>query len=237
MRAEMRHYRAHCTAAHDARDARRAAARVRVAARRRARARRLGRRAPAVRSPMRSPSAPTTTPLPALAGARGRGHARSPWSPTGTSRCTTCSRASASRRHFAVVVTAAAVGAAKPDARPFRVALERLGVEAAACVHVGDDPVTDVAGARAAGLARAAARPQRARARTRSPTSRSSPRALGGGGMTPPVARDPVAARPGYAPAGRRGRRARHLARARHRAGRARAAQRRRHLLARPRCC
>jgi putative hydrolase of the HAD superfamily len=53
---------------------------------------------------------------------------------------------------FTAVVTAASVGAAKPDAKPFLVALELLGVEAAQCVHVGDDPVTDVAGARGAGL-------------------------------------------------------------------------------------
>jgi putative hydrolase of the HAD superfamily len=53
---------------------------------------------------------------------------------------------------FAAIVTAAAVGAAKPDAKPFLAALEQLGVEAARCLHVGDDPVTDVAGARAAGL-------------------------------------------------------------------------------------
>ena len=53
---------------------------------------------------------------------------------------------------FEAIVTAAAVGAAKPDPRPFHVALEHLGVEAARCLHVGDDPVTDVAGARAAGL-------------------------------------------------------------------------------------
>jgi putative hydrolase of the HAD superfamily len=53
---------------------------------------------------------------------------------------------------FDAVVTAAAVGAAKPDPRPFQVALERLGVEAAECVHVGDDPLTDVAGAEAAGI-------------------------------------------------------------------------------------
>jgi putative hydrolase of the HAD superfamily len=55
-------------------------------------------------------------------------------------------------RFFEVVVTAAAVGAAKPDPRPFQVALERLGVEGALCVHVGDDPLTDVAGAEAAGI-------------------------------------------------------------------------------------
>ena len=53
---------------------------------------------------------------------------------------------------FAAIVTAAEVGAAKPDPRPFRVALERLGVEAGDSVHVGDDPATDVAGAQAAGL-------------------------------------------------------------------------------------
>jgi putative hydrolase of the HAD superfamily len=53
---------------------------------------------------------------------------------------------------FGAVVTAAAVGAAKPDAAPFRAALDQLGVEAGRAVHVGDDPVTDVAGARAAGL-------------------------------------------------------------------------------------
>jgi putative hydrolase of the HAD superfamily len=53
---------------------------------------------------------------------------------------------------FDVIVTAAAIGAAKPDARPFQAALERLGSDAASTVHVGDDPVTDIAGARAAGL-------------------------------------------------------------------------------------
>lgn len=55
-------------------------------------------------------------------------------------------------RSFETVVTAAAVGASKPDPRPFQVALERLGVEAALCVHVGDDPLTDMAGAEAAGM-------------------------------------------------------------------------------------
>jgi len=53
---------------------------------------------------------------------------------------------------FGAVVTAAAVGVSKPDPRPFQIALERLGVEAARCVHVGDDPLTDVAGAEAAGI-------------------------------------------------------------------------------------
>jgi putative hydrolase of the HAD superfamily len=53
---------------------------------------------------------------------------------------------------FEAVITAAAVGAAKPDPRPFEVALSRLGVEASQCLHVGDDPSTDVAGAEAAGM-------------------------------------------------------------------------------------
>jgi putative hydrolase of the HAD superfamily len=53
---------------------------------------------------------------------------------------------------FKVVVTAAEVGVAKPDPRPFVGALERLGVEPALCVHVGDDPMTDVAGAEGAGI-------------------------------------------------------------------------------------
>lgn len=40
----------------------------------------------------------------------------------------------------------------KPAPRPFREALARLGVPAAHCVCVGDDPVTDVSGARALGI-------------------------------------------------------------------------------------
>jgi putative hydrolase of the HAD superfamily len=53
---------------------------------------------------------------------------------------------------FAAIVTAAAVGAAKPDPKPFAVALSHLGIEASQCVHVGDDPMTDIAGAEAAGI-------------------------------------------------------------------------------------
>ena len=44
------------------------------------------------------------------------------------------------------------VGVRKPAAEIFRLTLEKLGVDAAQAVHVGDDPVLDVAGARAAGL-------------------------------------------------------------------------------------
>jgi putative hydrolase of the HAD superfamily len=55
--------------------------------------------------------------------------------------------------HFSAIVTAAEVGVAKPDPRPFQVALERLGVEPEQCLHVGDDAETDIAGAAAAGVA------------------------------------------------------------------------------------
>jgi putative hydrolase of the HAD superfamily len=54
--------------------------------------------------------------------------------------------------HLEVIVHSAGVGAAKPDPRPFAVALERLALAADECVHVGDDPVRDGEGARAAGL-------------------------------------------------------------------------------------
>jgi putative hydrolase of the HAD superfamily len=40
----------------------------------------------------------------------------------------------------------------KPHAEAFLVAVERLGVPRSQCVHVGDDPECDVAGAHAAGL-------------------------------------------------------------------------------------
>lgn len=50
------------------------------------------------------------------------------------------------------VIRPADAGAAKPDARIFRVALERLGVAPADALYVGNDDVEDVRGARAAGL-------------------------------------------------------------------------------------
>lgn len=52
---------------------------------------------------------------------------------------------------FAAVVVSSAAGAAKPDPRPFRLALEALGLEPEAVWHVGDSP-EDEAGARAAGV-------------------------------------------------------------------------------------
>ena len=44
------------------------------------------------------------------------------------------------------------VGVSKPDERIFRIALERIGVDAAAAVMVGDSWANDIAGARAAGI-------------------------------------------------------------------------------------
>lgn len=53
---------------------------------------------------------------------------------------------------FEAVVTSAEIGAAKPDPRPFAVALEALGVDPGDAVHAGDDLDADVGGARAAGV-------------------------------------------------------------------------------------
>jgi putative hydrolase of the HAD superfamily len=53
---------------------------------------------------------------------------------------------------FEFSLAAGEVGVAKPDPRIFAVALERAALPAAAVLHVGDDPVADVEGARAAGL-------------------------------------------------------------------------------------
>ena len=50
------------------------------------------------------------------------------------------------------VVTSAAVGARKPDARAFEAALAAAGCGAAEALHVGDSATEDVAGARAAGI-------------------------------------------------------------------------------------
>lgn len=54
--------------------------------------------------------------------------------------------------YFDDVIISDAVGVAKPDARIFDLALERLGVGAAESMYVGDHPQIDIAGARAAGL-------------------------------------------------------------------------------------
>jgi HAD superfamily hydrolase (TIGR01509 family) len=55
-------------------------------------------------------------------------------------------------RFFEAVVTSADAGVAKPDPAIFRKALERLGVEPARALHVGDERI-DEEGALAAGMA------------------------------------------------------------------------------------
>jgi putative hydrolase of the HAD superfamily len=53
---------------------------------------------------------------------------------------------------FAVSLTAADVGVAKPHARAFERVVQALGLDASEVIYVGDDPHLDIAGARAAGL-------------------------------------------------------------------------------------
>lgn len=53
---------------------------------------------------------------------------------------------------FDAVIISGEIGVAKPDAVPFQLAIERLGVESTDVWHVGDSLVTDVGGARAAGV-------------------------------------------------------------------------------------
>ena len=57
------------------------------------------------------------------------------------------------RPYFEVLVVSALVGHTKPEPGIFRAALEQLGSPADRALHVGDDPVNDLAGARRAGLA------------------------------------------------------------------------------------
>jgi len=51
-----------------------------------------------------------------------------------------------------LIVTSALVGWEKPDPRVFRAALDGLGVEPEAALHVGDQPKSDVAGALGVGM-------------------------------------------------------------------------------------
>ena len=53
---------------------------------------------------------------------------------------------------FDAVVISGEVGVAKPDPAIFQVALRDLGVGPEQAWHIGDDPLTDIAGAHAAGL-------------------------------------------------------------------------------------
>ena len=54
--------------------------------------------------------------------------------------------------YFDFVVTSAGAGAAKPSPVIFERALAQANVTAAEAVHVGDDPITDMRGAREAGM-------------------------------------------------------------------------------------
>jgi putative hydrolase of the HAD superfamily len=56
------------------------------------------------------------------------------------------------RPHFEFVIDSGVVGVEKPDARIFRMGLERIGVEAHEAAYVGDIYEIDVVGARNAGL-------------------------------------------------------------------------------------
>lgn len=47
-------------------------------------------------------------------------------------------------RRFDTIVYSSDARARKPDPLPFRIALERLGLEPEACAYVGDDPMCDV---------------------------------------------------------------------------------------------
>jgi putative hydrolase of the HAD superfamily len=56
--------------------------------------------------------------------------------------------------YFDAVVASAKVGVEKPEAEIFETALEVCGAERGRTVHVGNDPVSDVAGAAACGIDR-----------------------------------------------------------------------------------
>jgi putative hydrolase of the HAD superfamily len=55
-------------------------------------------------------------------------------------------------RHLSVVVESIHVGVAKPDPRIYRIALDRLGLEPAAAVMVGDNFERDVRVAKSVGM-------------------------------------------------------------------------------------
>jgi putative hydrolase of the HAD superfamily len=55
--------------------------------------------------------------------------------------------------YFDVLVASAAIGSQKPDAGIFREALRRTGADPATSLHVGDNYVADILGARASGIA------------------------------------------------------------------------------------
>ena len=81
---------------------------------------------------------------------------RAPWARPGGRfqlgrRARRAPRATRRRPLFSAIVTSAEAGAAKPDPAVFRLALERLRVEPARALHVGDED-EDEEGAAAAGM-------------------------------------------------------------------------------------
>jgi putative hydrolase of the HAD superfamily len=56
------------------------------------------------------------------------------------------------KEHISLLLSSESVGIGKPDPAIFLHAAERLGCEPAQCWYVGDHPVNDVVGARAAGM-------------------------------------------------------------------------------------
>jgi HAD superfamily hydrolase (TIGR01509 family) len=56
-------------------------------------------------------------------------------------------------RHMETVIDSWVVGVAKPDPGIFRIALDRLNVDARDAIMVGDTPSADIVGAQAAGIA------------------------------------------------------------------------------------
>ncbi|MEO8458989.1 MAG: HAD family hydrolase [Dokdonella sp.] len=54
--------------------------------------------------------------------------------------------------HFAFSISAREAGVAKPDAAIFHAACERLGLPPECVLHIGDDPMLDIEGARDAGM-------------------------------------------------------------------------------------
>jgi len=55
-------------------------------------------------------------------------------------------------RHFDFILASTVVGAAKPNAKIFERALSLSGVMPREACHIGDEPATDIAGARSAGI-------------------------------------------------------------------------------------
>lgn len=55
-------------------------------------------------------------------------------------------------RYFSIILASTVVGSAKPDPGIFREALQQAGVPADQACHIGDEPATDIEGARNAGM-------------------------------------------------------------------------------------